>query len=60
MLVNEKVAKVADIFCCEYCDYSTSKQFNFDKHLLTSKHKKMAFGENSDSFGDEKSSILLK
>ena len=58
MSVNEKVAKVADNLCCEYCDYSTSKQSNFDKHLLTPKHQKMAFGENGDSLGDAKSSKL--
>ena len=60
MSVNKKVAKVADNLCCEHCDYSTSKQSNFDKHLLTAKHQKMAFGENGDSLGDAKSSKLSK
>jgi hypothetical protein len=41
MLVNgcEKYKKVSDIFCCEICDYTTSKKFNYDKHLSTDKHK---------------------
>jgi hypothetical protein len=36
---TKKVAKVANNFYCEYCDYSTSKSSDYDKHLLTSKHK---------------------
>ena len=35
------VAKVAICSKCIYCDYTTSKQSNFDKHILTAKHKKM-------------------
>ena len=60
MSVNENVAKVATNFHCEKCDYNTSKQYNFDKHLLTAKHKKLTFGDQGDSLGDAKSSNLLK
>ena len=60
MSVNENVAKVATKFYCETCDYHTSKQYNFDKHILTAKHKKMAFGDQGDSLGDDKSSNLSK
>jgi hypothetical protein len=35
---NPKVAKSSTIFCCNICDYSTSKKYNYDKHLLTGKH----------------------
>ena len=38
MISNQKVAKSSDEFLCEICHYCTSKKFNFDKHLLTSKH----------------------
>jgi hypothetical protein len=31
--------KNAIIFNCEYCDFACSKQSNYDKHLLSSKHK---------------------
>jgi hypothetical protein len=31
--------KLANIFFCEKCDYKCSKQSDFDKHLLTLKHK---------------------
>jgi len=32
--------KLAKIFHCIFCDYSSSKQNDYSKHLLTSKHKK--------------------
>ena len=30
--------KVATIFCCEKCDYITSRKYNMEKHVLTPKH----------------------
>ena len=36
---NEKMPKNAEIFFCEYCDFKCCKKSNYDKHLLTSKHK---------------------
>jgi len=39
----EKVAKVADFFECESCDYITSKKSNYEKHLMTPKHKNRTF-----------------
>jgi hypothetical protein len=33
---NQKVAK---IFRCDQCDYTCYKKYNWDKHILTSKHK---------------------
>tara|TARA_Y100001970_G_scaffold293377_1_gene439801 strand:- start:61 stop:1041 length:981 start_codon:yes stop_codon:yes gene_type:complete len=44
---NKKVEKVennSNIFFCEYCNYECFRKEHFNKHLLTSKHKKM---ENS-------------
>ena len=32
--------KIANLFCCEKCDYKCSKQCDFNKHLLTLKHQK--------------------
>ena len=34
------VAKSSQYYHCKTCDYVTSKQSNYDKHLTTSKHKK--------------------
>ena len=36
--------KVAQKFCCEDCDYSTSKKTDYLKHLSTDKHKKSQNG----------------
>ena len=44
---NKKVEKVennSNNFFCEYCNYECFRKEHFNKHLLTSKHKKM---ENS-------------
>jgi len=35
----ESSPKVADKYHCKVCDYSTIKQYNYSKHLLTAKHK---------------------
>ena len=37
--VNKEVSqKVADFFECNKCDYRTSKQSNYNKHIMTAKH----------------------
>ena len=33
--------KVAEIFYCELCDYSTCRKFNYDKHISTARHIKL-------------------
>ena len=38
MLTNE-LRKVAKIFRCDGCDYTTSRKSSYDKHLSTGKHK---------------------
>ena len=38
---NEKMPKSCSKFVCETCDFKCSKQSNYDKHLLTLKHKKL-------------------
>ena len=39
--------KVAPKFCCEKCEYSTSRKGNWIKHLTTRKHKILT---NTDAF----------
>jgi len=36
---QKKMQKNAINFCCKFCDFNTSNKFNFDKHLLTLKHR---------------------
>ena len=38
--LQEKMQKP---FYCEKCDFSSSNKYNFDKHLMTSKHKNTTF-----------------
>jgi len=41
MDMNDKSSdKIDKTFACSYCDYKTSKRFNYTKHLLTPKHIK--------------------
>ena len=47
MFSNQKVGKSSIEFCCEKCDYYTSKKFNYDKHVLTSKHINSMFGNQN-------------
>jgi hypothetical protein len=37
---NNSGLKSSNIFCCEKCDYNTCKKSQYDRHLLTPKHKK--------------------
>ena len=36
---NEESLKSQTNFCCELCDYSTSRKDQYERHLSTSKHK---------------------
>jgi hypothetical protein len=38
-MVTKSSEKVAEDYCCDICDYSTSRSDNYSKHLLTAKHK---------------------
>jgi len=39
-----QIAKIAKIFICNVCDHKCNKQSDFNKHLLTTKHKMMTNG----------------
>jgi hypothetical protein len=36
---NEIKQKISTIYCCELCDYNTSRKNNYETHLQTNKHK---------------------
>ncbi len=50
----QKVAKVGDVFHCHLCDYTSFKKFNYEKHIVTEKHRGRVLGEFWESFGDTK------
>jgi hypothetical protein len=56
-----KVAKVGGYFCCEICDYKTSKKYNLTKHKTTKKHKtEVAKSSNINPFKCEKCEKVYK
>jgi hypothetical protein len=44
---TESCKKVASVFCCIKCSYSTSRKSSYDKHILTSKCKNQPFSTES-------------
>jgi len=44
-MTTEKVAKIANLFLCENCDYECSKKSDYSKHCLTRKHINTTSGE---------------
>ncbi len=61
MLSNEKVAKSSNnIFYCDLCDYSTSKKYNYDKHVSTPKHiKSMAMYNSTEKVAKSSNNLYL-
>ena len=51
---DQKVAKVAQKFCCILCDYKCIKKSNFEKHLSTEKHKKRLLDDQIMTNDDQK------
>tara|TARA_Y100000992_G_scaffold302503_1_gene276955 strand:+ start:4431 stop:5315 length:885 start_codon:yes stop_codon:yes gene_type:complete len=61
----KKMPKNAQEFYCEKCDFSCNKKSNFEKHLLTTKHKmeingNIGNGKNADFFECENCSKTFK
>jgi hypothetical protein len=42
----EKESENAEKFHCELCDFECCKKSNYDKHILTQKHKNRTFSNN--------------
>ena len=38
-MLTKKVPKVPTNFICNFCDYKTCRKSQYDRHLLTAKHK---------------------
>ena len=60
ILEIKKSQKVARKLTCELCDYSCSRNSDFNKHIMTRKHQKLAFGNKMEINGNEKSRNLFK
>ena len=42
--------KTSCIFSCDFCNYKTCKKSNYDRHILTDKHKMIHFGLSGGEF----------
>ena len=56
-MLTESCEKVAQILQCVKCDYSTSRKSSYEKHILTSKHKKLSFVNNMETKSCENDKI---
>jgi hypothetical protein len=52
---NEKCPKSQPIFCCELCDYSTSRNDHYKRHITTPKHIKTTTLTTNDNENEGKS-----
>ena len=50
----EKESENAEKFHCELCDFECCKKSNYDKHILTQKHKNRTFSNNLEQKNAEK------
>ena len=62
---NEQLTKNAKIFECSYCDFKCYKKSNYDKHILTDKHKKIMNGnemviKNAEQYVCDRCSSIYK
>ena len=51
---NPKTQKNPEKYFCENCYFKTSHKNDYNRHLLTSKHKKWVFGNEMEMSGNEK------
>jgi len=51
---TSKSKKEEGNFICERCDFKCCKKYNFDRHLLTDKHKRIHFGYILDTKNEQK------
>jgi len=47
---NEFLAKLAEEFYCECCDYTTSRKYNFKTHIMSDKHKNNANNNKNNGY----------
>jgi hypothetical protein len=47
---NENLVKTSTIFCCKFCDYNTSRKYNYDLHINTIKHKNNEMTTENNAF----------
>ena len=51
---TQKTQKNPDKYFCENCDFKTCHKNDYNRHLLTSKHQNLGFGNETEMSGNEK------
>ena len=47
---NADLAKLSNNFCCKFCDYNTSRKYNYNLHLTSERHKNNANNNFNNGF----------
>ena len=58
-MTTEKTQKSAFFFTCENCDYKSSKRSDFNRHILTPKHKNTTFIQLYTTKNSQKNDSVL-
>ena len=57
-MYNKKVPKNEQIFCCEKCNFNTVRKSQFERHILTLKHKNQEkYNKNTTNYNKKSSYI---
>jgi len=53
-MATESGIFVAEQFYCKFCDYNAPKKYNYEKHILTARHQKLATSQHLATIGNKK------
>ena len=56
-LATKKGEKVHNFFECEFCDFTCSNKYGWDRHIMTSKHIKATKSNKKQQFSNKKGCI---
>jgi len=59
-MVTKKMPEISVKFVCTCCDYKSSNKYNYEKHLLTPKHKKLQESDKTLHDGDKSDAKVAK
>ena len=59
-MFDNKIQENAGIFICEKCNFKSSKNSNYNKHLLTTKHKMFEIAGQNAGQKEQKNALPYK
>ena len=57
---TEKTKKNENIYCCDFCDYFTYKKTDYNRHILTDKHKRNSLSTNVNDLSTVKNEFTCE